>query len=208
MRLREIICESPVEYSDEMPREIYYLRGDYSVGALKRDFNYLFTIDVGGRNVDFMLNRWNTLLIGVYSGWENATDRVLPVFNLKILETPLIKVLPKELIGKKILQGSRIVLHADLRNFNIASQVYKRLINRGYAIISDDTHYEPARALWLKLAKNSGNEYNVMLCDVDHGPLKDMDGKTINYDGSNVPLEQVWTTGSDYSGSYIVLVMY
>lgn len=204
----DIIKEAPYLHPGEMPREIYYLNGDYSVGALKRDFNYLFTIKTNNRSVDFMINKWDTLLIGVVSGWQGSIGRILPVFNLQILETPLIKNIPDIIKDKKILQGSRIVLKPDLRNFNIASQVYKRLINRGYAIISDDTHYEPARALWLKLAKNSGNEYNVMLCDVDHGPLKDMDGKTINYDGSNVPLEQVWTTGSDYSGSYIVLVMY
>lgn len=202
------LSENPYLHPGEMPREIYDIVGDYSVRALVRDFKFLFSLTEENHRIDFLINKWGTLLIGVLSGWESSTERVLPVFNLRFCEQLYISKIPTEVANSKLLQTDRIVLKKDLRNYQISSKVYRRLTDHGYAIISDNTHYEPARGLWLKLAKHSDSNYRVILCDTDHGVLKDMNGETIYYNGSNYPREQLWTSGSDYSGQYIVLIYF
>jgi hypothetical protein len=202
------LIENPYLHYGDMPDNIYDLRGDYSVGALQRDFKKLFTLTEEDISIDFLMNIWDTLLIGIPNGWENSSSRVLPVFKLQFSENLLLKKIPKELNDKKLLQGTRVLLKKDLRNYAISYRVYKKLTDRGYAIISDNTHFEPARGLWLKLAKNSDAQYRVILCDTEYGIIKDINGDTIYYDGTNYPLEQLWTSGSDYSGQYIVLVYF
>lgn len=202
------LSENPYLHPGEMPKEIYDIVGDYSVDALKRDFKYLFSLKEEDYHIDFLINKWNTLLIGILNGWQLSTERILPVFKLRFREELYISKIPEEVINKKLLQTDRIILKKDLRNYSISYKVYRRLTDHGYAIISDNTHYEPARGLWLKLAKNSDSNYRVILCDTDHGVLKDMNGDTIYYNGTNYPREQLWTSGSDYSGQYIVLIYF
>lgn len=202
------INENPYLHAGEMPENIYDIKGDYSVTALQRDFNFLFSLTEEDYHIHFLINKWNTLLIGVLNSWQSSTERVLPLFKLRFREKLYINNIPEEITNKKLLQTDRIVLKKDLRNYSISYKVYNKLTEHNYAIISDNTHYEPARGLWLKLARNSNSNYRVILCDTDHGVIKDSDGNTLCYNGTNYPLEQLWTSGSDYSGHYIVLIYY
>jgi hypothetical protein len=120
----------------------------------------------------------------------------------------LINKIPEEISRKKILQGSRILLKRDLRRYSISTRVYKRLTEHGYAIISDQTHFDPAKGLWMKLARDSDENYKLILVDIDYGAIKDENGNTLCYNGSNYPEEQLWTTGSDFTGYNLVLGYY
>lgn len=202
------ITENPYLHPGEMPEYIYDIKGDYSIGSLKRDFNFLFSLTEEDYHIDFLINKWNTLLIGVLHNWQNSSDRVLPVFKLRFNENLYINNIPSEVANRKLLQTDRILLRKDLRNYNISSKVYNRLTDHNYAIISDVTHYEPAKGLWLKLAKNSDSNYRVILCDTNYGVIKNINGNTLYFNGNNYPIEQLWTIGSDYSGQYLVLIYY
>jgi hypothetical protein len=202
------LIENPYLHHGEMPSSIYDIAGDISVNALKRDFKHLFTITEEDNVIDFLLDHHNIVLLGVINGWEKSKDRIQPIFKMTFLEKPLINIIPEEISRKKILQGSRILLKRDLRRYSISSRVYKRLTEHGYAIISDRTHFDPAKGLWIKLARNSDENYKVILCDVDYGTIKDENGNTLYYDGSNYPEEQLWSTGSDFTGHNLVLVYY
>lgn len=202
------VNESPYLHPGDMSSSTYDIRGDHSVDTLVRDYKYLFSLTEEEWTIDFLINVWNTALIGVVSPWRNSTSRVLPVFKLRFVEQLHINVIPSEVRDKILLQTDRVVLKKDLRNYGIAYQVYRRLANRGYALISDRTHFEPARGLWMKLARNSDAAHRVILCDTDHGAIRDDAGNTLCYNGSNYPQQFVWTQGSDFTGYNLVLIHY
>jgi hypothetical protein len=202
------LIENPYLHYGDMPSSIYDIAGDISVDALKRDFKHLFTITEEDYVIDFLLSHDSIVLLGVINNWQKSKDRVQPIFKMNFLEKLLINKIPEEISRKKILQGSRILLKRDLRRYSISTVVYKRLTEHGYAIISDQTHFDPAKGLWMKLARDSDENYKVILVDIDYGAIKDENGHTLCYNGSNYPEEQLWTTGSDFTGYNLVLGYY
>lgn len=204
----KLISENPYLHYGDIPSNIYDIAGDISVDALKRDFKHLFTITEEDIVIDFLLSHDSIVLLGVINNWQKSKYRVQPIFKMTFLEKLLINDIPEEIRKKNLLQGSRILLVRDLRRYSISTRVYKRLTEHGYAIISDQTHFDPAKGLWMKLARESDSHYNVILVDIDHGTIKDENGNTLFYNGSNYPEEQIWTTGSDFTGYNLVLVYY
>jgi hypothetical protein len=204
------LSENPYLHYGEMSDNIYDLPGSISPAALKRDYSQLFSIEIEPLSmvVDILLDKWNSSIIGIQNGWQNSNIRIKPLYGLRITDNLEFKNIPEEIKGKKCITFDRHRIATDMRNNAIASTVYRKLIDSGYAIISDRTHFEPAKGLWIKLAKKSNNQHRVILVDVDYGAIKDEDGNTLYYNGSNYPNEQLWTSGSDYSGQYIVLVYY
>ena len=75
----------------------------------------------------------------------------------------------------------------------------------GYTIVSDDTQYEPAQALWRRLAADPNTK--VYIADKDRGILTDNNGDPIVYTGSNIPDQDIWTGNDEYSGRRLVLIL-
>jgi hypothetical protein len=199
---------TPYLHYGDMPENIYELPGAISPNALKRDYSHLFSVEVKSMIIDILLDRWNSSIIGVQDGWKNSTNRVNPLYGLRIQDNIELKRIPEEIRDKKLISFDKHRIASDIRNNSVATIVYRKLVDHGYAIISDRTHFEPAKGLWVKIAKNSDENHRVILVDIDYGVLKDYDGNTLYYNGSNYPEEQLWTTGSDFTGYNLVLVYY
>jgi len=102
------------------------------------------------------------------------------------------------------IQIDEIVIDEKYESYGVAKAVYTRLANIGYSVVSDNTQHEPAVGLWKSLAKNPNT--TVYVVDVHRGPLMS-DDKMISYDGENIRDNQIWTTGGNYNGLEIVLVL-
>jgi hypothetical protein len=85
------------------------------------------------------------------------------------------------------------------------SSVYKMLVDSGFTLLSDESQYDPAQALWKKLG--SDKNYTVYVADTDHGLFKDQDGTPVEYNGRNIPDSDIWTQGSDFNGQYRILIL-
>ncbi len=191
-----LLKENPYLHHGDMPEDIYELPGTISPNALKRDFSHLFSVEIKSMTIDILMDRWNSSIIGVQDGWKNSANRVNPLYGLRIQDNIELKSIPDEIRNRKLISFDKHRIVPDIRNNSVASIVYRKLVNHGYAIISDRTHFEPAMGLWIKIAKNSDENHKVILVDVDYGVLKDYDGNTLYYDGSN------------FTGYNLVLVYY
>lgn len=79
------------------------------------------------------------------------------------------------------------------------------LFDTDYTVVSDVTQFDPAKALWKKLA--GGSHYKMFVADIDHGIFKDSAGNDIVYNGANISDSEIWTGGSDFAGNYRVLIL-
>jgi hypothetical protein len=93
----------------------------------------------------------------------------------------------------------------QISNIGIMTNVYFLLADSGFTIVSDNTHFETAQGLWKNISKNP--EYNVYVADIDNGIFKDKNESDIIYNGHNIPDYDIWTMGSNYDGSYRVLIL-
>ncbi len=200
MKISDVIKEMPYLHPGGMPID-KKLDGSYSAAALKRDFIVVGNVD----DVAIVLHNTNRFAIGIDPDQTTSEGRFLPTFKLDFKQTP-VPPAHLNLPAETTLQVNSVVTAKHNQNRAIASTVYKTIVDAGYTIISDNTQFDPGAALWKKLA--SDPHYNVIVADVDHGPFKDEDGKAIKYDGTNIADSEIWSQGSDFSGTYRVFVLY
>ena len=204
MRLTSLFNESPYLNPGEM-RPTVTLAGDYSQAALAREFSQIGEIVVPGEEKLVVLFRPANAI--VVRHWPATyAGRILPIMNLHFKAQVKLTVVPREIAHLKSLQVNAVGVDLDSRTIGIASQIYELLIQKGYAIISDFTQFDPAQGLWKKLARNPEN--TVIVSDTDHGPFKDQEGGVINYNGTNISDHDIWTQGSDFSGFNRVLILF
>ena len=193
MQISELF-EMPYLHPGQMPKPASFTQS-YSHKTLSREFVLIGQVF----SLMIMFSESMGVLIGVEK--NTAQSRVEPQFKVTFKENPVI------LQGvNKPLQIDQIYLSKSLRNQSIAAYCYTLIVDQGFSIVSDVTHFDPAKWLWKKLAKEL-RDYTITVWDIDHGPFKDENGQVIRYDGSNIPDHEIWTQGSDFNGSYRVLVM-
>jgi hypothetical protein len=195
MKVSEILEETPYLHPGEMSRKM--LDGSISIGAIQREYRLLDMVD----NLLIYLSIDNTRVIGINS-LENIVDRVLPVFKLIFKSSNLLKFRHQ---FQNIIQVDRVAVTTKAGSSGIMSRVYKMLVDRGFTLVSDITQFDPAQALWKKIATDP--EYKVYVADIDHGIFRDEDGTGIVYNGTNLDDQDIWTRGGDYAGQYRVLIL-
>ena len=188
MKLRELIFE--------MPRKI--LDGSINTNAINREFSLICTVG----DIRVMIDRSNTLVIGLGSDKARPDGRVLPAFRLIFKQKHELNFTHNL---QKVVQVDKVAIRSALGNSGIMSGVYRLLADLGFALVSDNTQFEPAQAMWIKLANDPN--YVVRVADVDHGFFKDRGGNAIVYDGKRLLDDQVWTSGSNFDGQYRLLIL-
>lgn len=145
----------------------------------------------------------STAMIGAREKRHDGADGLL-VFGQLVFKDR-IKIDAKESrLMHKVLQISIVEIARASKMKNLGSFLYSSLVQNGYTIISDGLQYEGGYQLWKKLARS--HLPNEVVYIMDHGHLmQDENKQPIEYDGSNIPDEQIW---SDDSLKRFVLLVY
>lgn len=150
-----------------------------------------------------MLHKDKVTAVGVYDGGEDNDGRFVQLFRIIFKRK-------HELNFKhpftNILQEDRIKAIKEIAGQGVMSNVYKLIVSRGYTLVSDNAHFDPAQGLWLKMAKDLSNF--IWVADVDNGLFSDNRGKPLRYVGQKSLIDaDAWTTGSDYNGTYRLIIL-
>jgi hypothetical protein len=195
MKIEEILKEMPYLHHGEMNRKI--LDGSISLKTIKREYNILGSIN----DITVLIQKDNAVLIGISDKIE-SNNRILPLLKIYFKSKHILKFKND---FKNLIQVDQSVIMKQISNIGIMTNVYYLLADSGFTIVSDNTHFETAQGLWKNISKNP--EYNVYVADIDNGIFKDKNESDIIYNGHNIPDYDIWTMGSNYDGSYRVLIL-
>lgn len=106
-------------------------------------------------------------------------------------------------LSREILQVDLVEVAKQTKMAGLGTFLYHSLIDKGYTIISDNKQYRGGEELWKKIARSHASNEVVYL--LDHGKFV-MDGdKPIEYDGKNVPDDDIWSE-TDKLKQFMLLV--
>lgn len=196
MKLSEFLGEMPYLYSGEMPRK--ELHSDISISALRREYTAMGRIGT----LPVYIDSHQSHVVVVDLTAEVRNGRVPCILRLEFKGTHLIKF-PHSFT--KVVQVDREEVIPQRANNEIASSVYKMLVDVGYTLVSDIIQFEPAQALWKKIA--SDHTYTMYIADLEQGILPDVNGNDFIYTGDNIDDNRIWSQAGDFSGYEIVLVL-
>ena len=196
MRATEILNEMPYLYKGGMPQHI--LSGGISTSTLASGYTPIGTV----HEFPIYKDRYDTHVLVVDPTQKDSGGELTQVFRMDFKRQPRL-AFPNNF--QKLLQVNKVAVDSTHGARGIASSVYKLLVNMGYTIVSDDTQYEPAQALWRRLAADPNTK--VYVADKDRGILTDNNGDPIVYTGTNIPDQDIWTGNDEYSGRRLVLIL-
>lgn len=102
-----------------------------------------------------------------------------------------------QLQAQKVLQVSVVTVVNDDKFKGLASFLYSSLVQAGYTVISDTSHFIGGRQLWKKLARSHLPNEGVYLIN-NGNAVMDADGKPLEYNGTNVPDADIWSTSTEH----------
>ena len=209
MKLNEILNEMPYLIKGEYPAPKYIEEDTFiSSQSLEREYTKLVSKAIDGVNVDFWYLKKGTSVIGVIEKKKDKVDSNLIIFSLRFKLKNTIKNAPSELKGKIGLQVDGVFTQQDFRSRSLASIVYYSLVKKGYVIISDTGQFDGGQGLWKKLAKDSVHaDYKVYVLHDSGEFIKTDAGDKKEYNGSNIPDNEIWSQGQELYGDNILLVM-
>jgi hypothetical protein len=196
MKAAEILEETPYLHPGEMSRKM--LDGSISVDAIKREYRLMGQI----HDLLVYIDSHNTHVIIIDSGSEVSSGRLEQVFRLEFKQSSMLNF---KNTFKNVIQVNKVAVVRRAGIQGIATQVYKMIVDNGYTLVSDVTQFDPAKALWQKIATDT--EYKMYVADIDRGIFQDEDGQDIVYNGMNIDDHDIWTEGSDFNGEYRVLIL-
>ena len=195
MKISEILKEMPYLHAGEMSRTM--LDGSISLKTIKREYRIIGQVN----DITVLMQKDNAVVIGISDKIE-SNDRILPLLRILFKDKHELKFKNE---FENIIQVDQTAILKMISNVGIISEVYCLLADCGFTVVSDNTHFETAQGLWKKLSTKPG--YVVYVADIDHGVFKDKNGSDIIYNGYNIPDYDIWTMGSNYDGSYRVLIL-
>lgn len=196
MKATGISSEMPYLHPGEMTRDM--LDNGVSDSAIVRDYKKIGTVT----GLPMYIDKHETHVIVVNPEEKTESGRMQQVFRMQFKQRHQLSF-PNQF--KNILQLSKVAVNRQHGTSGLATYVYKLLVSLGYTIVSDDTQFEPAQSLWKRIAADPG--VKVYVADVEHGLFKDDNGAPILYNGANIPDQDIWTSGSEYTGQYRVLIL-
>lgn len=215
MKLKELLEMAPYHAKGENPPEHWKKSLDISISksALERDYSFLSSLDINPAIDDaeilhfYMLNEGRTIHGGYFIIDEIGEERLKIVFVLTFKANNTLKAYPKDINKKLLLQVSKVNTNSQFGRIGIASFVYQSLIQKGFIILSDTVQLDGGKALWQKMSKYSQiKDYKIRIIDDETGYLK-RNGKILEYDGSNISDDEIWTTEMNFDGEHTLLIM-
>jgi hypothetical protein len=186
----------------------------HSIKALQRNFEKIgeqqFKVFDKILQFDFMVNKENHDIKGGYYDIDEQTNEKIfkIIFILQFRKQITLNAYPKDIDKRKLLQVEKIITSSRFRDNGLGLFGYQLALKQGFNILSDTTQFDGDKALWKKMARLSQvKDYSIVILDSDRGYKKDTKGSIIEYDGTNVHDDDIWTYGQDYSVEDILLFM-
>lgn len=210
MKAAEILSETPyVHDGDYKAPEGMDKKTYHSDGALSRQYEHLGFEVFDAERVDFYLQD-DLRLVGVIKEKKEKTQEMsnLIVFSLRFKSYKTIVNYPDGIDTEKVLQVDSVYTRPEFRTFGIASYVYTLLVEQGFIVVSDTSQFTDGKQLWKKISREAKfNDYVIHIIDDEKGFVKDKSGKVIAYDSSNIDDAKIWTSGMNFDGEHILLMM-
>lgn len=194
MKVRELF-EMPDFVPGEMPTLSVGSTIDfYSEDTIKRSFDVLNLFDYEGKKVAMLMSKTGKFaVIGFMDERKEDKKTGLRITGqVEFKTTPNIAYDRDVPIGKEVLQVDGVEVPAKHKEKGYGSLLYLSLIKYVYVLISDNLQYAGGKALWKKMAKLSGVDYQVYV--IENGkPLLDKNGEPKTYDGTNIDDAKIWS---------------
>lgn len=182
-----------------------------SDGSIDRLYTHLSDGNFGKFMVKYSLLKENLgSVIGTVRtkklGFNTDTNEI--IFTLHFKKRSTLVNIPDELKGKILLQETSVGTKPEYEGQGVASFAYALLSSKGYAVLSDISHFTDGKMLWNKMAKEAHlSHYEILVLDDEYGFKKNKDGSIVRYAEKNIDSADFWTHGEDYAGYHILFVM-
>lgn len=212
MKLNDLLEMSPYNPKGEEPPKHWKETFDMflSDNTLQRLYDHLIDLNTTtGIEIKFYLHQNKKIVYGgIKSTNEVGDEGVSIVFVLQFKSKPTLINYPKGVKRNKLLQVNKVNTKTEFEGQGIAMFIYQTLVKNNILILSDITKLDGGKALWKKMARRSHlHDYKIRILDNERGFLKDSKGNIIEYNNTNLDDSQIWTSGLDFSGEHLLLLM-
>ncbi|MEQ9914059.1 hypothetical protein [Pectobacterium polaris] len=212
-----MLIMSPV-LNDSGSFDMAILPMSYSPATMAREYRKIGETSVNGRAVDIYIHNERHHAVAIYGEPDDVNGDLRHVVVAKIdlksrnsddeAETILAVIGYYENlqpVSDYLTQVEGVIVTKRERNANVASAMYKALINDGIVLVSDNVQFPGGKALWARMArKEVGIE--VFVFDPEQRTFWPYDGERIRYDGRSIPESDIWSLAPNESRKGVVLV--
>lgn len=207
----EDLFEMPDFINKEMPVVMSGTMRFYSEDTVNRDFDIIGKVKINDEEFWSILKKDKSFaVIGVLSvRKEDQKVGLSLIGKLEFKNKPDLSYDEVIFTPKNVLQVDVVEVYSKEKSNGFGYNLYLSLVEHGYVLISDHTQYVGGRKLWEKLAKFSGNKFDVYVID-NGNVILDESGKPLKYDGKNIADEKIWKAPSKTakeSTRYVLLAM-
>lgn len=211
MKGQDLLSETPYLHDGEYEApEVLKSQTFMSDATLLRDHSPLDYYVVNAERIEFFFSKTQRVVTGVIKKKKEKTKEMsnLVVFSLRFKKEKTIVNYPNGVDQHKVLQVDSVYTDEDYRGRGISSFVYALLVEKGFIIVSDTSQFDDGKQLWKKISREAQfNDYVIHIIDDENGFVKDKSGKIISYDSSNIDDAKIWSSGMDFRGEHILLMM-
>lgn len=211
MKTAEILSETPYLHNGEYTAPSVIMHQTFmSDATLVRDHTELGYFVIDAVRVNLYFSKTQRVVTGVISEKKPKTQEQsnLVIFSLRFKKEKTIVNYPDGVDKTKVLQVDSVYTDEDFRGRGLSAYVYATLIEEGFIVVSDTSQFEDGKQLWKKISREAKfNDYVIHIIDDEEGFLKDESGKIISYDSSNIDDAKIWTSGINFHGEHILLMM-
>lgn len=105
----------------------------------------------------------------------------------------------------KLYQVSLVEVDKTIKLAGLGTFLYSSLVQAGYTVVSDNLQFLGGQQVWKKIARMHAPNEAVYI--IDHGDLKtNGNGMPIEYDGSNIPDDEIWDDTDEATKEHVLLV--
>jgi hypothetical protein len=203
MKVSDILFEGPYLIDQDAKPNIK-IDSYPSLEGLKRECNFLGTLEKDGSVFNFWINHSNQ----VAHVTTEAHDDIKQLRQL-VVTTVRFHTKGPGLPVKKELQVDTVYTHSKFRNLWLAGSMYIVLARYGFSIVSDFSQYRGGKELWKKLARESeARKYIVNVWDDGQQDwVKTSTNQVLSYTANNLDDDRVWIDISQHSESTTLLVL-
>lgn len=181
-----------------------------SMEAIEREYvPFCQYITDGNVLFEFFQHKRKHFIIGGLRGIRKSDDKLMlyEIFTLFNKTNHEIINVPNDIDESKIYQIDKVYINEEFRNKGLTTLIYKTLADRGYIVISDIYQYTGGVKFWKNLSKKiDHSKYKINVLNILSGYIT-KHGRVIDYNGSNISDDKIWTSDWNYEGKYLVLVL-
>lgn len=195
------LFEMPTLINKDLPLSQHRFGEFYSIDTIKREFDVVWRQSEKLNSYCVIIAKDHSLAVWGIMTTDSKREGVEGVEPLTIID------FKDELnIKSDIKFGSANTLQIDLvqtskrsRNVGIATELYIKLAQSGFVVVSDNEQWLGGKKLWKKLAQTTSHGNG----NVKVFLLKN--NKMVSYTGNNIPDEEIWSEDNTHKHTLFVL---